>query len=399
MSESPVPVHLHQFAGPSGGDLVSLPFRLDDLLADWHSLRLRMIRALNADFARVEWAYLVQFLDPANLTSVYADTFGPRTTTGTPTRLHLPRPRVAVWLPSNASLLGPLTMILLSLAGCEVWIKSGSRGSNLCQSFRDWALRELPEGHLRAWLARCVRIDSFDRHDPRNAEMAAWAEVRILFGGDEAAAALDRLAHLPETTGFYFTDKVSEAWVEPSRIDQAIATDLAKVFGVYGQAGCTSPKRVLLPNGTAADATALAGLLERAWPQVWPQRVPRHVASANVLAQQWAQAQGQTARLIGDNAAVLITAPASAVVVKAHMALYLQWGGLDEIRQTQSENLQTIGHALADPADPAWLAAFSASPAVRFVPLLRMHDFGPIWDGIDWFRGLFHVRQIKVDQR
>ena len=89
----------------------------------------------------------------------------------------------------------------------------------------------------------------------------------------------------------------------------------------------------------------------------------------------------QPARLIGDAAAVLICTPASPVTVKAHMALYLQWGDLDEIRRTQASNLQTIGHALAQPADPAWLTAPAGSPAVRFVPLMGMHDFGPVWDG------------------
>ena len=277
------------FAGPSGGDAVLLPFELDDLLADWQSLRPRMIRSLNRDFARVEWAYLIQFIDPANPGAVYTETFGPRAAAA-PRRLHLPFQRVAVWLPNNVSLLGPLTMILLSLTGGEVWIKSGSRGSNLCQSFRDHAVKALPSGGLSAWLSERLRIDSFDRHDPRNAEMAAWADVRILFGGDEAAEAVDSLPHHPRSTGFYFTDKVSEAWVERSQITEATASELAKVFGVYGQAGCTSPKPVVLPDGAGKDAEALADLVASVWPQVWPQRVPRHVASANVLAQQWAQA-------------------------------------------------------------------------------------------------------------
>ena len=397
MSEIATRSLLHQFSASSGGDAVLLPFLLDELLAEWQSLRPRMIRSLDPDFSRVEWAYLIQFVDKTNLGSVYTDTFG-QPADFAARRLHLPRRRIAVWLPNNVSLLGPLTMILMSLTGSEVWIKSGSRGSNLCQSFRDWAFQALAPGNLQRWLADGVRIDSFDRHDQRNLEMARWADVRILFGGDEAAQAVERLPHRADTTGFYFTNKVSEAWVDPPQITEETAIAVAKVFGVYGQAGCTSPKRIVLVGGDAKDASHFAGLLERVWPKVWPQRVPRHVASANVLAQQWAQALGQSARVIGENAAVLINTPACPVTVKAHMALYLQWGDPAEIRRTQASNLQTIGHALADPADPSWLTPVSDSAAVRFVPLIRMHDFGPVWDGIEWFRGLFQVRQIQTDQ-
>src|ERR1022692_936035 len=107
MSEIVTRAHLHRFAAPSGGDAVLLPFPLDDLLADWQSLRPRMIRSLNPDFSRVEWAYLIQFIDKSSLGAIYTDTFGQPADVA-PRRLHLPRRRIAVWLPNNVSLLGLL---------------------------------------------------------------------------------------------------------------------------------------------------------------------------------------------------------------------------------------------------------------------------------------------------
>jgi hypothetical protein len=348
---------------------VALPHDHAGMLASWGKVRSRMVRSIHPDFSRSEWAYLISFIDPHALELVFADSFGEAVPGPVDVEALLtPKDKVALWLPNNVSLLGPLTLILLSLTGCKLRVKTGSRSRDLCASLLVWLRDEVATGPLKTWLQESVEVASFDRTDPRNAEMAAWADVRILFGGDEAADAVERLPHPYHSQGFYFANKVSEAWVDPALATDELAQDLARVFGIYGQAGCTSPKRVVLLDATEDEAAAM----------------------------QWARALGRQAVTLGQGGAVAIVGPVEPVAVTAHMALAVQWGTLEQTLETQRANLQTIGHAITASSAPRWLAAVAASPALRFVPLQRMHHFGPTWDGQAWWGRLFREHAIEA---
>lgn len=65
------------------------------------------------------------------------------------------------------SLLGPLTLILASLSGNPVWLKAGSRSEDLAAAFLDFCRTALPQGPLADYLQSRVRLESFDRDDPR----------------------------------------------------------------------------------------------------------------------------------------------------------------------------------------------------------------------------------------
>ncbi|CAN7244765.1 acyl-CoA reductase [Massilia sp. LjRoot122] len=377
---------------------IALPHDHAEMLASWSGVRSRMVRFIHPDFSRSEWAYLISFIDPHALARVFADSFGEAVPGPIDVEALLtPNEKVALWLPNNVSLLGPLTVILLSLTGCKLRVKAGSRSRDLCTSLVAWLRDHVASGPLKTWLQESVEVRSFDRTDQRNAEMAAWADVRILFGGNEAAEAIDRLPHPYESQGFYFSNKVSEAWIDPAFANDELAQDLARVFGIYGQAGCTSPKRVVLLNGTRDDAIAFAGKLDKAWLKANPEQQPRHVASETALAVQWARALGREAISLDKGQAVAIVGPVEPVAVTAHMALAVQWGTLEQTLATQRDNLQTIGHALAAPSALPWLAAVADSPALRFVPLQRMHHFGPVWDGQAWWGRLFREHTIEAN--
>lgn len=375
---------------------IALPHRHSELLADWGAVRSRMVRNLHPDFTRAEWAYLIQFLDPLHLQSTFDACFG--TPVSDPAQVHAlltPRKKIAIWLPNNVSLLGPLTAILLSLAGCELRIKAGSRSRDLCSSLFDWLRSHCPDGALKTWLHDAVNVASFDRQDPRSLAMADWADIRILFGSDQTATAIERLDHPYDSQCFYFAHKVSEAWIDPHRANPATARDLARVFGIYGQAGCTSPKRVVLINGSDAQAQDFAEMLATAWPASNPELQPRHVASETAMAIQWGRALGQQVLQLGRNSGLAVVGPAAPIIIEAHMAIAIQWGSLEQVLSTQPANLQTIGHVLENPADSRWLSALAHSPALRFVPLTRMHHFGPVWDGVAWWSNLFIERVLE----
>jgi hypothetical protein len=76
------------------------------------------------------------------------------------------------------------------------------------------------------------------------------------------------------------------------------------------------------------------------------------------------------------------------------MALFVCAATPDEAVATAPANLQTLGHVVADPTDPAWVGRVARAGAKRFVPLRAMHHFGPVWDGHAFWRALFEDVEI-----
>lgn len=381
------------FAREGRATAVHAPISVPDLVAGWAALRSAMIRHRPDEFTRNEWAYLVGFLDGHRLMRPFIDAAGPPAPGAQAQRWLVPHERVALWLPNNVSLLGCLALVLISLGGARVRVKSGSRSTDLLAAFVAFARRHATSTALREWLEG-VEAQQFDRGDSRNAKMSEWAQVRIFFGSDEAAAAVEDLPHRTGSPFLAFGTHTSEAWWTPAAIGDAGAVSaLAKVFAVYGQAGCTSPRRVFIVDGSGSDAQALVEALAAAWDSLAAQRVPQAVASEVVLADQLALAQGLRARRLADNAGLLASGPARPAQRLAHMALEVQWGTLDDAVATSPANLQTVGHPFGGTPTPDWAAAFARTCGNRLVPVARMHDFGHVWDGVRWWEQLF--REIE----
>ena len=70
----------------------------------------------------------------------FRETFGGQADAAGPPCDRLARPRgpVSIWLPSNVSLLGPLTLVLLSLTGNPLRMKVSLRGNDLTEAFLDF---------------------------------------------------------------------------------------------------------------------------------------------------------------------------------------------------------------------------------------------------------------------
>lgn len=361
----------------------------DELLADWRAVQLKMARFHHPEFTRGEWAYLLSFCSPSRLLAVLQDCLWSDDSVKTGRKILRPPARVGVWLPNNVSLLGPLSLVLLSLTGCQVWAKAGSKGRDCCLAFIEWLRENCPRGPLLTWLERDVKIEIFSRTDDRNRELAGWSQFRMFFGSDEGASSVEMLPHPPGSRGFYFSHRTSEAWVQPGVLSVDYAKAFARVFGLYGRAGCTSPLRVVVIDGDRDDARGLAESLADVWPAVNPGDVPRHVASEHVLAIQLACAVGKNVRSFPRCAGFAAVEHSVVPQLGGLFSVSVQWGTLDEAVQSQSKTLQTIGYSVVGAVPEDWRRAFRDGEGARLVPLERMHEFGPVWDGIAWFRQLF----------
>ena len=395
MSESAT--RLQYFGHDGDVSALALPFDLTALLADWASLRRRMVRDVPPAFSRDEWAYMVGFVAPEALLGVFTSTFGPQQAEASAARRLLrPRGPLALWLPNNVSLLGPLTLVLASLTGNPLWVKAGSRSDDLCTALRQWALEQLAEGPLRRWLADDVAVLQMPRDDPRQANWSEAAAVRMVFGSDAGARAIAALPARPTAPLFAFVDKKSQAWAEVAALDDEALRTLIRVFAIYGRAGCTSPARLVLIDGTAADCARVAARLVALWPLAVKTDVAMHQASANVMALQTALAGGWHATLAPRHAAVVCVGDAELADPPGQLLLPVVCAGLDAAVAALPANTQTIGHMVSDPADSRWALALADSPACRFVPVGQMHHFGPVWDGFAFWRQLFEDVEVKT---
>lgn len=389
--------HVHLFETPQSATAVALAFELEPLLQEWSQLRLAMTRNIPAEFSRDEWAYLITFLEHDHLLGVFEQSFGRFVATASVPVRTLARPRglVAIWLPNNVSLLGPLTLILMSLTGNPIQLKGGTKSEGLTGAFLNFIIKHSGDGVLQSFFRERVQFGVFGRDDVRNAEMAAAAVQRIVFGSDASAEAIHRLPHPLESTGFSFADRRSEAWIEKEAMQDSVLSDLLKVFAIYGQAGCTSPRRVVLLGADRDEVLTLRNRLVDLWPQVIKRKPAIHVASSTLMASQWAASLGWDVRLAPNNAAMFVVGSCDSPDFTATTGLMCVGATLNEAVNSLPPNIQTIGHAFTRPSDPQWLRLIGSTRACRLVPIGRMHHFGPVWDGQAYWRRAFDEVEIN----
>lgn len=384
----------HVFQAARGRTLVLLPRSLDEMVAVYSRLRRAMIRTRPDAFTRDEWAYLIAFLDESNLRAPFVAAFGvPAEAKGPYARVARPRGRVGLWLPNNVSLLGPLTLILLSLTGNRVAVKAGSRADDLASAFVQWAHAN---GDGASMPFTDMIIERFDRTDRRNTAMAAEAHVRIAFGSDAAARAIDALPHPIDSAGFYFANRASEAWIDPEHADEETLRRIARVFAIYGTAGCTSPQRLVVVDATEEDARRVRDGLAAVWPDAVTRDVPAHHASQNIAATQIANALGWNAIATPRYAAVLAAGPATLPPPGGLLTLPIVAASTEEALTTMPTHIQTVGTALDAERRGSLLPRLVSAGVKRVVSIATMHHFGALWDGWNWWQETFAEIEVRT---
>ncbi|MCH2109940.1 MAG: acyl-CoA reductase [Polyangiaceae bacterium] len=397
MSEQSVNTVVFQSAGTVTG--VKLPFDLDAMVQAWSSLRTAMIREIPDGFTRDEWAYLISFMSSESLNGVYESTFGKRLVGEQAiTETLTIRDNVALWLPNNVSLLGPLVMILVSITGSALHVKIGSRSENLCEVLSQWALTNTAEGPLKSWLENKLVLMRIGRGDPRLKRLSQWANIKMAFGSDSGCRAIADLPSRPDAINFSFSDKQSRIWCLKEELTDDVIQMIIKVFSIYGRAGCTSPQCLTILDGTEADCLELAERLTEYWPKTIRKDVEMHIASDNVLSLQLARAKQWNAWLVARNKAVISVGPADAELPSGHLHLPISGASLDEATAALPDNIQTIGFVMSEARQKEVAEHLEGTQVKRFVPVEQMHHFGPVWDGMEFWKALF-CEESSHDQK
>ncbi|MBI4815100.1 MAG: hypothetical protein HY791_02505 [Deltaproteobacteria bacterium] len=380
---------------------VALPFDRDAVISAWAGLRARLVGERPDGYSRDEWAYLLAFLSADRLRSVFGATFGAETDgpKGDRATVFRPRREVGVWLPNNVSLLGPLALVMLSLTGVRSTLKLGSRGEDLTGPLLELARHHLPAGDLVTHLRDRVELLRADPSDPKVAGLARRAAVRIVFGSDSAATEVDRLEHPVDSFQISFRDRRSEAWIETGAASDEVLRELIKVFAVYGPAGCTSPRRVVLIGGTLASAKELRDRLCSLWPKTVGD-VAGHVASTNLMGWQWARVLGWDARLTERSGAVVAVSDSSVDGSLAEPGVEVRFlsivpSSFEQAIASLPPNAQTLGCAFEANSLERVTQILARTQLARVVPIRRMHEFGAVWDGVGFWRAVFEETEVS----
>jgi hypothetical protein len=389
----------HYFRRNSGLHRVLLPFPLSEILEGYAELRARMARSMPEEFAREEWAYLIRFIDPQQLQRLFTASFGEESPAVSEVDvIYRPRGRIAIWLPNNVSLLGPLLLVLSSMTGNPVTVKRGLEAVDLAGAFQKFILEHDSHPVVSNYFTRAVEILALERDDPRQHEMSKSAEVRIVFGGDAAARAVDSLDHRPDTPLFSFIDRSSEAWIGGGEATDAVLSDLIKVFAIYGKAGCTSPQRLILLNATRAEAIEVRNRICALWPNLVRRDVQPHHASENVMAAQWATALGWDVATVDRNRGLVAVGSLDLAPFESYLSLCIVPATQEQACDSVPKNVQTIGLAGGGQAFDIASMVSEKTTAKRIVEIGSMHHFDGIWDGFPFWLHLFEHIPVTVQE-
>jgi len=170
---------------------------------------------------------------------------------------------------------------------------------------------------------------------------------------------------------------------------------LLRVFDVYGQSACTSPRRVVLPGARREEALRLRDRLAAIWTKAFPRPPETIVASTGLLDDQWARMEGWDSRLVRGHGAALAVGNAGMTPPAGQRILPLMPMTIPEALESVPANIQTVGHALSPERERELASRLAARGALRFVPVAEMHHFGPVWDGRDYWRRTFAVEAAR----
>jgi hypothetical protein len=294
------------------------------------------------------------------------------------------------------SLLGPLTLIVCILSGVKnIRLKTSSRAEDLTSHFAEYIKNMMANSVLAEFVASSVSVVNEDQDHPAVKQMAKEADVRIVFGSDATALDIQQTSLNPTSQNVAFIDKVSEAWIdkESSKVEDVLA-DLVKVFHEYGKVGCTSPQRLILIDHSREEALKIRASLLKIYHQLFPGKPEMHIASNTTLANQILTLEGWDCLEVKNKSTLFAVGSYALEAYDGLMSLPIIPSDILGATQNLPQNIQTIGCQLSKSNQQVLLNHLGKTQIKRIVPIQEMHNFGSVWDGLNFFDTLFD--QVEV---
>ncbi len=320
-----------------------------------------------------------------------------------------PRGCVVHFAPSHVDTMFAYSWVWSALLGNRNIVRLSRRRSPVSMELESIVCEHLREAAEP--LASATLILSYG-HDPDiTARLSAHADVRLIWGGDEAARAIKGVPAKPSTLDVGFVDRLSVAILRASAVAGLDESGLDAFAGLFArdlsldQAVCSSPRTVVWvgrEDETAAAATRLWRAVDR---QLAARRygVPPAAAVSKMVAAAALAAAGNVRAY---------TAPSNRLTVVGLNGLTaldsppVGWGFLQEVRKERLQDVaRLVGQRVQTAVVFGWstpeLRDFVANgrlPGIdRMVPVGDALVFGRYWDGFDLFQTL--TRAVFISAR
>ncbi|MFI5494485.1 acyl-CoA reductase [Actinoplanes sp. NPDC051859] len=306
-----------------------------------------------------------------------------------------PRGNVFHVPPANVDTIFVYSWALSALAGNHNVVRISSRSAGAA----DVVLEALNATDADPVIGRTQRMVTYGRDDQLTANLSAWCDLRVIWGGDAAVEAIRRHPLGPAARDLTFPDRTSWAALSvPGWHAADPATRTAAVTGFandsywFDQAACSSPRTVFLVGGAPAAAeqaraeflTLLSAVVaQRGWTVDAAMAVEKRVHAYSLAA---TGASTGLAFPSNEITALTLDDPSAAPRrwIGAGAFPFAHVTSLGELVPGLQRQDQTVSHFGFAPADLRAFAVDLAGRGVdRIVPFGAALTFSAIWDGYD----------------
>ncbi|WP_250002510.1 acyl-CoA reductase [Actinoplanes sp. M2I2] len=308
--------------------------------------------------------------------------------------LVFPRGNVFHIPPANVDTIFVYSWALSALAGNHNVVRISERSATAADTILT-ALNEVL-ADADPVIGRTQRMITYGRDDQVTAALSQWADLRVIWGGDSAVAAIRKHPLRPSARDLTFPDRTSWAAVsaagwraaDPARRREAVLGFTNDSYW-FDQAACSSPRTVFLVGEDTDDVREefvellLQVVDQRGWEIDAAMAVEKRVNAYGLAATGAISSMQFPANSV--TAMSLITVPdAPRRWIGAGAFPFAQVGSLLELVPAMNRQDQTFSHfGFTHDELKAFALELGGRGVDRIVPFGSALTFGSIWDGFD----------------